>query len=77
MALRNRDVDDGGNIGGVVVHVVAVADLARPAVAASIVGDDAIAVFQEVEHLGVPVVGAQRPAMMEHDGLALCGPQSL
>src|SRR5262249_50853000 len=50
-------LDDGGGVGGIMVHVVAVADLARPAVSASVVGDDAIAVPDEVEHLVVPVVG--------------------
>ena len=64
-------LDDGGGVGGVVVHVVAVADLARTAVSAPVMGDDAIALREEEEHLGVPVVGAQRPAMMEHDRLGV------
>ena len=64
-------LDDRGGIGGVVVHVVAVADLARAAVAAPVVGDDAIALAEEEEHLGVPVVGAQRPAVVEHDRLGV------
>jgi hypothetical protein len=49
-------LDDGGGVGGVVVHVVAVADLARTAVSAPVMGDDAIAVRDEEEHLVVPVV---------------------
>src|SRR4029453_5783958 len=32
-------------------------------------GDHAIALLQEVEHLGVPVVAAQWPAMVEYDRL--------
>src|SRR5262245_59926529 len=56
-------------VGGIVVHVVAVADLARPAVAAPVMGDDAVALPEEEEHLGVPVVAAQRPAVVEHDRL--------
>src|SRR5262245_12199814 len=64
-------LDDGSGVGGVVVHVVTIADLARAAMAAPVMGDDAIALSQEVEHLGVPVVGAQRPAMVEDDGLGV------
>ena len=55
---------------GVVVHVVAVAGLGRAAVAAPVMGDDAIAVAEEEQHLRVPVVGRQRPAVAEHDRLA-------
>ena len=57
---------------GVVIHVVAVGGLARAAVAAPVVGDDAIAALEKEHHLRVPVVGRQRPAMAEHDGLTLC-----
>src|SRR5262249_53195905 len=64
-------LDDRGDVGGVVVHVVAVADLARTAVSAPVVGDDAVALPNEEEHLGVPVVGTQRPAVMEHDRLCV------
>ena len=70
-------LDDCGDVGGIVVHVVAVADLARTAVAAPVMGDDAITLRDEVEHLGVPVVGAQRPAVMKHQRLRGFGPQSL
>ena len=78
MALRQVEMlDDRGGVGGVVVHVVAVADLARPAMAAPVMGDDAVALLEEVEHLRVPVVGAQRPAVMEDDRLSVFGPQSL
>ena len=48
---------------GIVIHVVAVAGLAGPAMAAAVMGDDAIAVIEEEQHLRVPVVGRQRPAM--------------
>ena len=37
--------------------------------AAPVMGDDAIAVLEEEQHLGVPVVGRQGPAVAEHDGL--------
>src|SRR5213593_4376131 len=65
--------DDRGGVRGVVVHVVTIADLARPAMAASVMRNDAVALLQEVEHLGVPVVSAERPAMMEDDGLRVPG----
>src|SRR5262245_39938112 len=53
------------------VHVVAVPRLARPAVAATIMGDTAIAVRRQEEHLIFPSVCAQRPAMTEDDWLSL------
>src|SRR5690606_18079436 len=58
-------------IGRVVVHVVAVVDVSRPAVSATVVCNDAIAALDEVEQLRVPVVAAERPAVMEHDGPAV------
>jgi hypothetical protein len=36
---------------------------------AAVMGDDAIAVLEEEQHLSVPIVGRKRPAMAEHDGL--------
>src|SRR5216683_1191633 len=58
-------------IGGIMIHVVTVARLRGPAVAAAVMGDDAIAVTQEEQHLRVPVICRQRPSMAEHDGLTL------
>src|SRR5258705_8681861 len=49
-----------------VIHVVAVRHLARAAMPAAVMGDDAIAVLEEEQHLGVPVVAGQRPAVAEH-----------
>src|SRR5215468_4573594 len=37
--------------------------------AAPVMSDDSIPLPEEVEHLRVPVIGAQGPAMMEDDGL--------
>src|SRR5437773_3407744 len=56
---------------GIVIHVMAVAGLAGPAVAAPVMGDDAIALFEEEEHLCVPIVRGKRPAMAEHYGLTV------
>jgi hypothetical protein len=59
-----------GQVVGVVVHVVAVAGLGGSPVAAPVMGDDAIAVLDEEQHLRVPVVSGQGPAVAEHDRLA-------
>src|SRR6266480_2842566 len=56
---------------GIVIYVMAVARLGGPAVASSVMGDDAIAVFEEEQHLRVPVIGRERPAMAENYGLSL------
>src|SRR4030095_847082 len=58
-------------VGGVVIHVVAVARLGGPAVASPVMGDDPIALFKEEQHLRVPVIGRQRPAVAEDDRLSL------
>src|SRR5882724_1973371 len=55
---------------GIVIHVMAVARLGGPAVASPVMGDDAIAVFEEEHHLRVPVIGRQWPAVAEDDGLS-------
>src|SRR4030081_2020663 len=54
---------------GIVIHILAVAGLGRAPVATAVMGNNAIAVMQEEQHLRVPVIGRQRPAMAEHDGL--------
>src|SRR5712691_5363389 len=59
-----------GEVIGIVIHIVSVAGLARSSVTSPVMGDDAIAMIQEVHHLGVPVVGRQRPSMRKDDGLA-------
>ncbi len=45
--------------------------LGRTAMAAAVVGDHPIAFLQEEKHLGVPVVAAERPSVMEDDGLGV------
>ena len=54
---------------GVVVHVMTNGSLGGSPVAAAVVRDDPVAVVEEEQHLGVPVVGRQWPAMAEHDRL--------
>src|SRR5207302_4854869 len=53
----------------VMIHVMSGSSLRRAAMAAAVVGDDAIAVLQKEHHLRVPVVGGQRPAVAKDDGL--------
>ena len=55
--LQVEMVSDGLQIVGIVVEVVAVGYLRRTAVPAPIMGDDAIAVFEEEQHLRIPVIG--------------------
>ena len=59
-----------GQVIGVVVHVVTIAGLRRAAVPTPVVGDHPVAVAQEEQHLGVPVVSRKRPAVTEDDRLA-------
>jgi len=66
-ALQVEMRDQRGEVVGVMIHVVAACHLARAAVPAAVVGDDAVAPVQEIHHLDIPVVGAERPAVGEHD----------
>ena len=65
--MRNH----GGGIGGVMIHVVAIAHLARTAVPAPVMSDDAETLVEKVEHLGIPIVRAQGPAVVEDDRLRI------
>jgi hypothetical protein len=53
------------------VHVVATPRLVGTTVSSPVVRDDSIALLTEEQHLRVPFVDAQRPAVTEHYGLAL------
>lgn len=57
------------HISGVSVHFISAAGLGRTAVATTVMGNDPIAFKEEEHHLGVPIVGAQRPAVIEEGGL--------
>ncbi len=71
--MQVKVLDQAGEVVGVVVHVVAFADLGGAAVPAPVMGDHPVTVVQEEEQLGVPVVGRQGPSVTEDDGLA-CAP---
>src|SRR5579864_148409 len=64
-------LDDRGCVCGVMIHVVTVRHLAGTAMAAAIDADHPVAALDEEQHLSVPVVGAQWPAVMEDDRLPL------
>src|SRR5258705_4667393 len=61
----------GGEIVGVVIHVVTVGNLTGAAMPPTIMGYDAIALLYEEQHLVIPIIGRQRPAVTEHDRLTL------
>jgi hypothetical protein len=45
--------------------------LAGPSAASPVMGDNPVAMLEKEHHLAVPVVRAERPAMVEYDGLTL------
>src|SRR5271165_6978274 len=51
------------------IHVMAAARLGRPAMAAPIMCDHAEAMAQEEQHLRIPIVRRERPAVAEYDRL--------
>src|SRR6266566_4039446 len=53
------------------IHVMAATGLGGTAMSAPVVGYDAIAVLEEEQHLRVPIIGRQRPAVAKHNGLSL------
>ncbi len=63
--LQVERVDHRRQVIGVVIHVVAFPGLAGPAMAAAVMGDHAIALGCEKQHLRFPAVGTQRPAVAE------------
>src|SRR5215469_4839716 len=59
----------GRGIGCVMVHVVASIHLRGATVTTPVMRDDAIAIGKEEQHLRIPVIRRQRPAVMEGDRL--------
>jgi hypothetical protein len=68
--MQIQRLNEGGQIVGVGVEVVAVPGLTGTPAAAAVVGDGAIALGGDEEQLFVPHVGGQRPAVAEDDWLA-------
>src|SRR5438477_2476988 len=67
--LQFEMVGDGLQVVGIVIHIVAVAGLCRATMSAPISCNDAETFADEKKHLRVPIIGRQRPAVAEHDGL--------
>src|SRR5437868_13745356 len=51
------------------IHVMTATRLGRAAMAPPVMGDHTEALAEKEEHLSVPIVRRERPAMAEHDGL--------
>ena len=66
-------LDNCHDIRRAMVHVMAIARLARAAMTPAIVSDDTIAVAEQVENLGIPLIGAQWPAVVKDDRLSALG----
>src|SRR5689334_23064611 len=62
--------DDCRSVGCVMIHVVSVRHLTRPSMAPAIDTHNPIPLLNEVQHLRIPVVRAERPPVVEHNGLA-------
>src|SRR5262245_98705 len=67
--LQVEMICDGLQIVGIMVHVVAAAGLSRATMSAPISRNDAIAFAEEKEHLRVPIIRAEWPAVTEHNRL--------
>src|SRR5579859_4755436 len=63
-------VSESCEIVGVGVHLVTIPCLGGTAVPSPVMRDDSIAMLAEEQHLSVPIVRGERPAVTEHDGLA-------
>ena len=55
--MQVEELDEGGKVVGVGVHVITVPGLGGTAMAAAIMGDDAVTTLAEKEHLRVPGIG--------------------
>ncbi len=69
--LQVEMFNDRMGVSGVMIHIMAFADLRRPAMAATIMRHNAKALVDEIHHLRIPVVGRQGPAVVEDEGLSL------
>src|SRR3546814_11530225 len=76
-ALEVERSDQRRDVGGIGVHLVAVIGLRRAAVTTPVVGNHAVALREEEEQLVVPLVGRERPAVMEDERLRIARPPVL
>src|SRR5215468_6873470 len=71
--LQIELVRQGHHVSGVGIHIVPSGTLCRAAVATTVMCDNPVTLREEVEHLVVPVIGTQRPSMVEDNGLGVAG----
>jgi hypothetical protein len=68
--------DQFGQVVGVLVHVVAIPGLVGSSVATAVVRDHPVALLTQEQHLAIPGVGAERPAVAkQHRSTDLLGGQ--
>ena len=72
-ALQVERLDKLREVVGIGVHVVAAPGLARAAMSATVMGNAAIAVGGQEQHLSLPAIRIERPAVAEHHRLS-CAP---
>src|SRR5580704_5826648 len=58
-----------GQIVGVMIHIMSVSGLGGTPMSAAVVRYDAITMLEKEQHVGVPIISRQRPAVAKHDGL--------
>lgn len=63
-------LDEGRQVVGVGVHLVALRGLAGTTVAAAVVSDTAIAIGGQEKHLRFPAIGREGPAVAENNRLS-------
>src|SRR3954452_590952 len=68
--LQFQMIGNGLQIVGIMINVVATVGLCRATMSASIGRNDAEALSEEEQHLRVPIIGRERPAMTEHNRLS-------
>jgi hypothetical protein len=69
--LQAERFDQGRQVVGVRVHVVAAPGLARSSMSAAIMGDAAVPVGAQEQHLVLPRIRVRRPTVAEDQGLTV------
>src|ERR1700729_1470238 len=64
-------LNHGRRVGCIVIHVVPIRHLARASVPAAVDANNAMAVLEKEQHLRIPVIGTQGPAVMEDNRLTV------
>src|SRR5215472_1843747 len=72
-SLQIELVRQGHHVSGVGIHIVPRGTLRRATVATTVMCDNPVTLREEIEHLVVPVIGTQRPSMVEYNWLGVAG----